>query len=70
MVNMEFSFWSVKVMSVLGLVIGVSALNAGSGNLPLEAINLDPLMYAIVAIGIGTIIAIWFIHEVNVSHYP
>ncbi len=70
MVNMEFSFWSVKMMSVLGLVMGASAISASSGNLPLATINFNPMIYAIAAIGIGTIIVVWFIHEMNVSHYP
>jgi hypothetical protein len=68
MVNMEFSFRSVKMMSILGLVMGMAAIS--SNNSPLEAINFDPLIYGIVAIGIGAIIVIWFIHEVNVSHFP
>jgi hypothetical protein len=70
MVNMEFSLWSVKMMSVLGLVMGVSAISASQNNLPLATINFNPLIYGILAIGIGTVIVIWFIHEMEVSHYP
>ncbi len=68
MVNMEFSLWSAKMTSILVFVMAASAISSGSLSLP--PVNFNPLVYGIVAIGIGTMIVIWFIHEMNVSHYP
>jgi hypothetical protein len=65
MVQMSFSQLSLNVMSVLIMIIGMTQVNENSGLLP--AINLDPLLYAIVAMGIGLIIVIWFLYEFKMS---
>jgi hypothetical protein len=65
MVQMRFPQWSLNVMSVLIMVIGLIQVNENSGLLP--TVNLEPLLYAIVAMGIGLIIVIWFLYEFKLS---
>ena len=67
MKHMDLSYWPVRSMSLLILIMGMTVL---TDNPMLKSINLDPLNYAIIAIGVGLIIVIWFMHEVNLSHIP
>lgn len=70
MAKMEFSFWYAKTMSVIGLVMGAALLADNSNNMPVLVVNLDPLIYAIVAMGLGLAIIIWFMHQVRISTFP
>jgi hypothetical protein len=65
---MTFSFWSLNIMSILVLVIGATQIYENSGGIP--PVNMDPLLYGIVAMGIGLIIVIWFMYEVRISMSP
>jgi hypothetical protein len=56
-------------MSILVLILGMSVLNDPAGG-PLGLINTDPLIYGIVAIGVGLIIVIWFMYEMHASYTP
>jgi hypothetical protein len=67
MKHMDLSYWPARSMSILILIMGMTAVDQSS---MLGAINLDPLIYGIVAIGLGFIAVIWFMHEVNISHIP
>jgi hypothetical protein len=68
MKHMDLSYWPIGSMSILILIMGMTAMT-DTGWL-LDAINLDPLMYAIVALGVGLIIIVWFMNEMRLSHIP
>lgn len=63
---MTFTFWSLNIMSMLVMVIGLAQMNKNA----IEPINFDPLIYAIVAMGVGLIIVIWFMYEIRLSMTP
>jgi hypothetical protein len=53
-------------MSMLIMVIGLAQMNKNA----IQSINLDPLIYAIVVMGVGLIIIIWFMYEIRLSMSP
>ncbi|HTY91113.1 MAG TPA: hypothetical protein VMC84_08060 [Methanocella sp.] len=69
MKHVELSYWPFRSMSILILIMGLTVLNEQT-NGPLSLINTDPLIYGILAIGVGLIIVIWFMYETQVSYNP
>jgi len=69
MKHVELSYWPFRSMSILILIMGLTVLNEQT-NGPLSLINMDPLIYGILAIGVGLIIVIWFMYETQVSYNP
>jgi hypothetical protein len=69
MKHLELSYFPVRTTAMLVLIMGMTMMNDISTEL-LKAINFDPLIYAIVAIGVGLIIVVWFMHEIKLSNMP
>ena len=70
MVKKKFSIWPVKMTSVLGLTIGLAMLNGNTGQITASALDMNDIVYPIVAIGIAMIIVIWFMYQENRTYYP
>ena len=69
MKHIDLSYLPARSMSILILIMGMSVLNDQSSG-PMSLINTDPLIYALVAIGVGLILVIWFMYETRISYYP
>ncbi len=69
MKHLDLSYFPARTASILVLIMGMTMMNDMSTEL-LKAINFDPLVYAIMAIGVGLIIVVWFMHEVKLSNFP
>ena len=69
MKHLELSYWPMRSMSILILIMGASILSDQSSG-PMALINTDPLIYAIVAMGVGLILVIWFMYETRISYMP
>ena len=70
MINKKFSIWPIKMTSVLGLAIGLEMLNGNAGQITSSVLDLNDIVYPIVAIGIAMIIVIWFMYQENRTYYP
>ena len=69
MKHIDLSYWPMRSMSILILIMGASVLNSQASG-PMSLINTNPLIYALVAIGVGLILVIWFMYETRISYYP
>jgi len=69
MKHIDLSYWPMRSMSILILIMGASVLNSQSSG-PMSLINTDPLIYALVAIGVGLVLVIWFMYETRISYFP
>jgi hypothetical protein len=70
MVNKKYSIWPIKMTSVLGLAVGLAMLGGYSGGSTTQMLDMNALIYPIIAIGIAAIIVFWFMHEVSQSYNP
>ncbi len=69
MKHVDLSYWPMRTMSVLTLFMGMYLLNDQSSG-PMSLINTNPLIYGLVAMGVGLVIIIWFMYETRISYLP
>lgn len=69
MKHLDLSYWPMRSMSILVLIMGMSILGDQSSG-PMSLVNTNPLIYALVAIGVGLILVIWFMYEARISYNP